>query len=192
MRTLTLGLGITLAATSLTACTASQGDDRASEVPAGVASMYATVEDEIDEAGGETESGDWRIGYVVEAAEPWFEHPGGHPGGHQEYREPAAGETHHIENIPIEKSPGRIMPTVPIHVEVLDGEGDVVDEKDLNFYYAEFFHYANNFSVPEPGTYSIRATLGAPEFFRHGDEAEGPALPEGAKVTFEGVELEAE
>ena len=124
----------------------------------------------------------------MEDAESWFEQHD----GHEMFREPRSGETHHIEIVPFEKTTGRIVPTVPIHVEVLAEDGSVVDEKDLNFYYAEFFHYANNFSVPEPGTYSIRATLGAPEFFRHGDEAEGPALPEGAKVTFEGVELEAE
>ena len=157
-------------------------------MPQGVASMYRTVEEEIAEAGGATTTGEWRVGYVVEEAESWFEQHG----GHETFREPRSGETHHIEIVPFEKTTGRIVPTVPIHVEVLAQDGSVVDEKDLNFYYAEFFHYANNFEVPDSGTYRIRATLSAPTFKRHGDAEEGPALAKGATVTFDDVELGAQ
>jgi hypothetical protein len=67
-----------------------------------------------------------------------------------------------------------------------------VDGKDLNFYYGEFFHYANNFSVPKAGTYKLRATLGAPTFLRHGEEKDTPALAQGATVTFDNVTLQPE
>jgi Fe2+ transport protein len=90
------------------------------------------------------------------------------------------------------RTTGRIVPTVPIHVEVIAGDGRVVDEKALNFYYAEFFHYANNFEVPDSGAYRIRATLSAPTFKRHGDAEEGPALAKGATVTFDDVTLGAQ
>ena len=188
-------LGVLAASLTVSGCSGSGSGaeaggspDAAAAVPQGVASMYRTVEEEIDEAGGATTTGEWRVGYVVEAAEPWFEHGG----GHHDFRAPAPGETHHIEIIPIEKSTGRIMPTVPIHVEVLAEDGTVVDKKDLNFYYAEFFHYANNFEVPDSGTYRIRATLSAPTFKRHGEAEEGPALAKGATVTFDDVELGAQ
>lgn len=154
-------------------------------VPAGVAAQYATVNREIKAEGGETTSGEWRIGYIVEPAEPWFENSGGTLG----FREPAAGETHHIEIVPFEAAGGRIVPDVPIFLEVLDGAGAVVDAKKLNFYHAEFFHYANNFSVPTAGTYTLRATLEAPAFSRHGESTERPALSDGATVEFTGVEL---
>jgi len=174
---------------ALAACSSTSSADTATQdVPAGVATMYSTVAEEIADRGGETTAGEWRIGYIVEAAEPWFEKHG----QHSSFREPRAGETHHIEIIPFEKSTGRIVPSVPIHVEVVDAQGAVVDEKDLNFYYATFFHYANNFDVPESGAYTLRATLGAPTFLRHGDEAEGPALAEGATVEFDDVELSSE
>jgi len=46
--------------------------------------------------------------------------------------------------------------------------------------------------VPKTGSYTLRATIGAPTFLRHGDESEGPALGTGATVTFTEVELAAE
>lgn len=154
----------------------------AGEVPEGVAEQYATIEEEVAAEGGEVESGPWRIAYIVEPAEPWF--------ADGPFREPASGETHHIEILPFEADGGRLVPEVPIKLEVLDSGGGVVQEKELDFFYSdEFFHYAQNFSVPDPGTYTLRATLEAPEFPRHGEEQEGPALAEGATVEFEDVEL---
>ncbi|HEU4423421.1 MAG TPA: hypothetical protein VFR67_12895, partial [Pilimelia sp.] len=113
-----------------------------SQVPAGVAKQYATLEREIKAEGGETTAGQWRVAYIVEPAEPWFISEG----GRQVLREPATGETHHIEIIPFEAATGRVVPSVPIRLEVVDATGKVVDGKPLNFYYGEFFHYANNFT----------------------------------------------
>lgn len=178
-----------LAVAACSSTSAEVGDaDAPASVPDGVTTMYETVEDEIAERGGETTTGEWRVGYIVEAAEPWFEDHG----GHSRFREPTGDETHHIEIIPFEKSTGRILPDVPVHLEVVDEDGGVVDEHDLNFYYSTFFHYATNFSVPEDGTYTLRATLGAPTFLRHGDEDEGPALAEGTTVEFTDVALSSE
>ena len=59
-------------------------------------------------------------------------------------------------------------------------------------YYSEFMHYANNFSIPEPGEYTLRARIEPPALRRHGEKEEGPALAEGAVVEFERVRLEPE
>jgi hypothetical protein len=182
-----IALAATLPLVALASCSSSDAVEQ-STVPAGVAKMYSTVAAEIADRGGEKTNGEWRIGYIVEAAEPWFEDHG----RHDVFREPQAGETHHIEIIPFEKATGRIVPDVPIHLAVVDADGTIVDEHDLNFYYATFFHYATNFSIPTSGTYTLRATLGAPAFLRHGDEAEGPALVEGTTVEFTDVELTTE
>lgn len=176
----------------LSACTSGEAEtehqDKGPEVPKGVASQYSVLEEEIGEAGGETTSGPWRIAYIVEKAEPWFE---GY-NGEQKFHQPAEGETHHIEIIPIEAETGRIVPNVPITLEVVDAKGKVVDKQELNFLYSEFFHYANNFSVENAGKYTLRATLEAPTFLRHGEEGEEPPLAEDAKVEFDGVELTPE
>ena len=177
--------------TALAACGEDTSTAEASsppEVPAGVEEQYAVLADEVAERGGAVESGDWTVSYIVEAAEPWHELHG----GEDHFREPARGETHHIEIIPTETATGRIVPDVPITLQVVDAGGSVVDEERLNFLYSTFFHYANNFEVPEEGTYTLRASLGSPGFYRHGDEGERPALAEGTEVEFEDVELTVE
>lgn len=162
--------------------------ETATEVPEGVVRQYATLAKEIAAEGGQTQSGNWRVAYIVEPAEPWFEPVG----AAFRFREPAPGETHHIEVIPFDAESDRIVPQVPIRLEVLDANGQVVDAKTLNFYYAEFFHYANNFSVPTAGRYTLRATLAPPTFLRHGEQGEQPPLSEGAIVEFRDVGLRPE
>lgn len=197
LQSFALALPLALAATACagdgSTQTTEQGDSapavsETQAVPAGVAQQYATMEEEIREAGGEQTVGPWRVGYIVEVAEPWYEIQD----GRQVFRQPAPGETHHIEVLPIEAATGRVVPNVPIRLEVVDASGAVVDAQPLNFYYSRFFHYANNFRVPQPGTYTLRATLEPPQFFRHGEADQPVPLAEGATVTFTGVELPAE
>ncbi|MDQ3886275.1 MAG: iron transporter [Actinomycetota bacterium] len=157
----------------------------AAQVPKGVVAEYTTLEEEIAAHGGDTTSGPWRVAYIVEEAEPWFVPTGT---GYR-WRKPVPGETHHIEIIPFEASTGRVVPNVPIRLEIVNANGQVVDAEDLNFYYSTFFHYANNFSVPAAGQYTLRATLKAPRFMRHGEQAQGPALADGAQVEFTDVKL---
>lgn len=154
--------------------------------PEGVAREYAAMAEEIEAEGGEATTGQWRVGYIVEGAESWFETES----GRQVFRPVAAGETHHIEILPFEAATGRLVPEVPATLEVLDADGQVVQAKPLRFLHGEFFHYAENFSIPEPGTYSLRATLGVPTFSRHGEQTDIPALTQGGTVTFPDVTLE--
>ena len=179
---------LSLATVALSGCTSdsSANENEHTQLPAGVTEQYQVLASEVAERGGSTTSGDWTVNYIVEAAEPWFEQHGHH---RHAFRAAMPAETNHIEIIPTETSTGRIIPDVPITVEVIDDGGRVVQKGKLNFYYSTFFHYANNFSIPEAGTYTLRATLGAPTFNRHGEEADGPALAEGATVEFTGVEL---
>ncbi|MBA0124351.1 iron transporter [Haloechinothrix sp. YIM 98757] len=156
-------------------------------MPKGVAKQYAHLAEEIADEGGQTESGPWRIGYIVEPAEGWY----ASEGDDTRFREPAGDETHHIEVVPFEADSGRVVPDVPIRVEILDGDGQVVDANDLDFFYGEAFHYGNNFAVPEQGEYTLRVTLEPPRFLRHGEQDEDPALTEGAEVEFTDVQLES-
>ena len=175
----------TVSVLALTGCGATSEAKSPAAAPPGVVEQYDTLAAEVEERGGSKESGEWTVSYIVEAAEPWHE---GHGGG-SHFREPVAGETHHIEIIPTETATGRIVPDVPVTLQVVDEQGQVVDQGRLNFYYSTFFHYANNFSIPTEGSYTLRATLGRPAFLRHGEKSEPPALDEGAEVSFEGVEL---
>ena len=173
-------------ALALGGCGAAESESPESAVPAGVEKQYKTLSEEVAARGGKTTEGDWTMSYIVEAAEPWFEKEGGQG---TSFREPQKGETHHIEIIPTESATGRIVPDVPITLAVVDADGTVVQEQKLNFYYSTFFHYANNFSIPDSGEYTLRATIDAPSFKRHGEQSDGPALAEGVTAEFDGVEL---
>jgi len=176
-----------LALAALTGCSGQSSEPDGFHVASGVQEQYEVLAEEIEEKGKSVESGEWTVNLITEAAEPWHEV---HEDGHASYRDPKPGETNHIEIIPIETSTGRIVPEVPVTVEVIDENDRVVQKLDLNFYYSTFYHYANNFSLPQ-GTYTVKATLGAPTFLRHGEKDETPALAEGATVEFSDVELGA-
>lgn len=189
LRNILATLAAPLALAALTGCGAqaqATAKDDGFAVPAGVNEQYSVLATELAEKGKTVESGEWTVNLITEAAEPWFDKQGTH------FRAPEAGETHHIEIIPTETSTGRIVPNVPITLEVINGQNEVVQELALNFYYSTFYHYANNFSVPEAGTYTLRAKLGVPEFNRHGEESETPALAQGTTVEFKDVELTKE
>ena len=155
----------------------------------GIVASYEVAQSEIDDEGGEQEVGEYRLGYIVEPAEGWWE-------GATEnlaWREPAAGETNHIEILPFEAETGLLVPGAEITLSVLDEAGEVVESKLLEFYRGEFYHYTNNFSLPGSGTYVLRAEIEPPTFLRHGtEEGEGRVLTEPVVVEFETVEIDAE
>ncbi|MDQ3241167.1 MAG: hypothetical protein M3Q43_07240, partial [Actinomycetota bacterium] len=95
-----------------------------------MATQYRTIEEEVGAEGGDQIKGPWQVSYIVEPAEGWFERRG----GELRFREPAEGETHHLEIIPREASTGRVVPNVPVTLEVLDEQGERVDEKRLSPY----------------------------------------------------------
>jgi Fe2+ transport protein len=155
----------------------------------GVIDSYGTAQAEIDAEGGEQEIGDYRVGYIVEPAEPWWE---GDP-GNLTLREPASGETNHIEILPFEARTGLLIPYMEGTLTVLDEAGEEVDSKPLQFYRGEFYHYANNFSLPQSGPYALRAEMQPPTFLRHETEVrEGRVLTEPISVEFKNVEIDTE
>ncbi len=155
----------------------------------GIVDSYGTAQVEIDGEGGEQEVGDYRVGYIVEPAEPWWE---GDP-GNLTFREPAPGETNHIEILPFEAETGLLIPYMEGTLTVLNEAGEEVDSKPLQFYRGEFYHYANNFSLPESGIYTLRAEMQPPTFLRHETEdREGRVLTEPLMVEFENIEISIE
>ena len=115
---------VTATSTSPTTTTAEPAD---SGVPEGVAAQYSVLEDEIAEEGGAVESGPWRIAYIQEPAEGWFRTEN----GRVVWRDPALGETAHLEIIPIERDSGRIVPDAGA-VQLEDPEGNVKELGPLN------------------------------------------------------------
>jgi Fe2+ transport protein len=155
----------------------------------GIVDSYAVAREEIEDEGGETEVGPYRVGYIVEPAEGWWE---GNPEA-PEWRDPSPDETHHLEILPFDPETGLLIPEMEGRLTVLDEAGEEVDSQPLYLYYAEFYHYANNFSIPESGTYTLRAELEPPDFNRHGsEEGEGRIFTAPVTVEFENVEISTE
>lgn len=155
----------------------------------GIVDSYAVAHEEIEAEGGEKMAGPYLVGYIVEPAEGWWE---GDP-ENLEWRDPSPDETHHLEILPFDPESGLLVPEMEGRLTVLNESGEEVDSQPLRFYYAEFYHYANNFSIPESGTYTLRAELEPPDFNRHGSkEGEGRVFTEPVTVVFEGVQIDTE
>ena len=155
----------------------------------GVVDSYAVAQPEIDAEGGEQEVGEYRVGYIVEPAEGWWD---GDPTALQ-WRAPSSEETNHIEILPFEAETGLLVPGMRIDLTILNESGEEIESKPLEFYRGEFYHYANNFSLPESGTYTLRAELNPPGFRRHGtEEGEGKVFTEAVTAEFDNVEISIE
>jgi hypothetical protein len=155
----------------------------------GIVDSYGVAQEEIDAEGGEQRAGGYRVGYIIEPAEGWWE---GDP-QNLAWREPAPGETNHIEILPFEVGSGLLVPEAEITLTVLDESGNEVDSKSLRFYRGEFYHYANNFSLPGSGAYTLRAEIAPPTFLRHEtDEAQGRVFTDPVTAEFENVEIDTE
>ncbi len=95
--------------------------------------------------------------------------------------------------MPSEVGSGLLVPEAEITLTVLDESGNEVDSKPLRFYRGEFYHYANNFSLPGSDTYTLRAEIAPPTFLRHEtDEAQGRVFTEPVTAEFENVEIDTE
>jgi hypothetical protein len=155
----------------------------------GVVDAYAVAQAEVEEEGGEKVVGPYRVGYIVEPAEGWWE---GDPED-LEWREPLPSETNHLEILPFDEETGELVPEAEVTLTILNEEDEPVGSKPLSFYRGEFYHYANNFSVPGSGEYTLEAEIEPPTFLRHGtEEGEGRVLTEPVTVTFEDVEIDTE
>jgi hypothetical protein len=155
----------------------------------GVMESYAVAHEEIEAEGGEEEAGRYRVGYIVEPAEGWWE---GDP-ENLEWREPLSGETNHIEILPFDAQTGELVPEAEVTLTILNEEGEPVGSKPLSFYRGEFYHYANNFSIPGSGEYTLEAEIEPPTFLRHGtEEGEGRVFTEPVTVTFQDVDIDTE
>jgi Fe2+ transport protein len=155
----------------------------------GVVDSYAVAHEEIEAEGGEKVVGPYRVGYIVESAEGWWE---GDP-ENLEWREPTPGETNHLEILPFDVETGELVPEAEVRLTILNQEDEPIGSKPLSFYRGEFYHYANNFSVPESGEYTLEAEIEPPTFLRHGaEDGEGKVFTKPVSVEFENVEITVE
>jgi len=88
----------------------------------GMVDSYAVAHEEIEEEGGEKETGPYRVSYIVELVEGWWEGDPEDP----EWRAPSPNETHHLEILPFDRESGLLIPEMEGRLTVVEvaGEGD--------------------------------------------------------------------
>ncbi|GGK26310.1 hypothetical protein GCM10010124_18700 [Pilimelia terevasa] len=152
---------------------------------AGAAAGSAALDRDIRDGGGQTTMDEWRVAYVVGRPQGWQQLVG----GVHTFRAPLPTETHHVAVVPIEAATGRIVPDVPVTLQVLDSAGTVVDQRRLWFLHrADYYRYGHNVAVPTPGAYTLKVVLGTPTFARvAAAAADVPALNRGTVAVFPNV-----
>ena len=69
-----------------------------------------------------------------------------------------------------EREVGLFIPGMEGTLTVLNVTGEEVDSKPLQLNRGEFYHYSNNTSLPESGTYTLKTKIQPPAFLQYRTE----------------------
>ena len=132
-----------------------------------MAEELAMMQQMVKEKGAERTFGDYRVAYMLDAPQGWYEMRD----GKLTWRPPAPGETQHIEIAVLDSLTGKPLPMSPITVDVVDSQGNTVQSQQLAYIWDPMVdHYGANFSIPTAGTYTLRIRAPAPNILRHNQE----------------------
>ena len=168
--------------------TSEEVDDRQLELARKAGDAYQEaleyMAEEVANAGGTQEAGDYVVGFAQEEAEGMYVPT---DDDDLKWREPET-ENCHVEIAVCDADDGRFIPEVDVEVSVLDGE-DVVTFEPRFLWHPGLFHYGANVTLPDDGEYTIQVSVDPPRFSRH-DEKNGDRYTEPVEVAFEDVRLE--
>jgi hypothetical protein len=139
---------------------------------------------DIAENGGETQVGEYLIGYAVEKAEGMYEWRD----GGLVWVEPGDGNAH-VEVSIRDAADGRFIPGLDVRVAVIDAQGrELGEHRQPLLWHPYLYHYGRNWHLPGSGRYMLRIRFDAPRFPRH-DKLNGKRFAEGASCEFSDVEI---
>lgn len=101
-------------------------------------------------------AGPYKVGFIVEGAEPFWTWSDGELNAHT-----GEGENqNHLEIVLLDKNTNEPIPHASISLELKGGD----TEKTVDLYplLAEFYHYGTNAPVPAGNTYTVNASIKAP------------------------------
>lgn len=138
-----------------------------------------------EESGAVLQSdGDYVVALVQEEAEGMY----GIEDGHLLWREAPDDANGHLEVAVADAGDGRFVPELDVTVTVVQGE-QVIFSGRLPFLWHPFlYHYGTDFTMPQPGRYTVHVRIGAPTFMRH-DPINGHRYAEPVDVVFTDVEF---
>jgi Fe2+ transport protein len=117
----------------------------------------------------ETDIDDYRITASFEPAEGMYVPTG----DGLTWKTPAKSDNQHFEVIVRDRTDGRFIPGLDVHMRLLDASDEAVAETDIPFIWHPFvLHYGVDARIPKEGDYTAEVTIPAPRFHRH-DELRG-------------------
>lgn len=141
--------------------------------------------DFIKQRGGQRTVGDYQVVYLLDPPRGHYEQSN----GRLTWVPPAPGENQHIEVVIMDSLTGKMVPVQSVTVDVLDQSGNVVQSKQLAYYWHPMAdHYGANFSIPNSGDYSLRVRAPAPDIRRHNRDI-GDRFTTPVDITFTSVQI---
>lgn len=148
-----------------------------------VKALEHMVEDVAD-GGGETRAGHYVVGYAFEEAEGMYRLDDGELVWHD------PDGNIHLEISVRDAGDDRFIPGLNVFLTLLDDHGEQVGTERMPFlWHPWLYHYGKNWTIPGPGSYTLRVRIEPPEFMRH-DEKNGRRYPSEVVVEFPDVALE--
>ena len=142
--------------------------------------------EQVAEAGGKTEAGDYVVGFAQEKAEGLYRMQN----GSLEWAKPPEGANCHLEVLVASAADGRFLPGMTVRATLEDQAGNEVGPERIPFvWHPGVYHYGKNIELPGEGIYTITVEVEPAEFPRH-DEKNGQRFDEPVEVRFEDIRIE--
>ena len=140
---------------------------------------------EVADAGGTQQVGDYLVGYAIEQAEGMYHLEDGELVWHN------PGDTNaHVEVAVCDVADGRFIPGLSVSATLVTPSGSELGPLSQELvWHPMLYHYARNWRLPEDGTYTLRVHVDPPTFMRH-DEINGRRFAAPVDVEFTGVSIE--
>ena len=136
----------------------------------------------VRQSGGMETFGDYKVAYVMGQPEGWYELQG----DQLVWRDPAPGETVHLETVVLDAFTGKWMPVPGVTLDIVGQDGNTVETHELiMLWHPMADHYGYNYSIPA-GTYNLHIHAPVPPMGRHSKEL-GQRFSAPIDATFTGV-----
>lgn len=140
---------------------------------------------DVADAGGTQQAGDYLVGYAIEKAEGMY-HP---EDGELVWHNPGAANAH-VEVVVCDAADGRFVPGLDVSATLVTPGGQELGPFPQELvWHPMLYHYARNWELPEDGEYTLRVHVDPPTFMRH-DEINGRRFVAPVDVEFVGVPIE--
>lgn len=111
---------------------------------------------------GQMRAGEYKIAYAVTAPEGWYNYS-----NHSVSWQSPTGDAH-LSLFVLDGADGRVVPSLDIQASIVNGNGNVTDDKKIPFAWMPLINgYGNNIKLSGSGSYTLKISIAPPTFHRH-------------------------